>query len=197
MRDQEKKLAQDKASTKRTSSNSKQSAANDNRLRQMYAEGMSQNKMAKELGVGRTTVASWSKRLGLSFDATATVAMSARAGVDLAAGRIRLAEKMLAAAEKMVDGIDGEYLVYNFGGKDNTYEEHVLSEAPVEVKRNILTSAAIAFDKITRIVEADPDIGTAETAIRALQRGLSAAAEQLKLDRDTQTLLGADDEPKQ
>lgn len=43
--------------------------------------------------------------------------------VDLAAGRLRLAEKMLAASEAMLDDIDGVYLVYNFGGKDNDYNE--------------------------------------------------------------------------
>src|SRR5690606_24541788 len=75
--------------------------------------------------------------------------------VDLAAGRIRLAEKMLAASEGMLDTIDEPYLVYNFGGKDNDYNEHTLDTAPVEVRRNIITTAAITFDKLSRIVERD------------------------------------------
>lgn len=186
-------MTADATRTKRAPVGSKQSMANDNKLRKLHAEGVSQGKMAKELGVSRTTVATWSRRLGLSYDTTAVVAANKAAGVNLAEGRIRLAEKMLAAAEGMLDRIDDQYLVYNFGGKDNDYNEHTLDEAPVEVKRNILTSAAIAFDKITKIVDSDPDIGSAETAIRAVQRGLMAAAEQLKLDTDTQTLLGEND----
>lgn len=168
----------------------RQSMKNDAKLRELHAAGVSQSKMADQLGVSRSTVANWSRRLGLSFDKTPIVAMNKAAGIDLAAGRLRLAEKMLVAAEAMLDKIDEPYIVYNFGGKDNTYEEHELESAPVEVRRNILTSAAISFDKITRIVEADPDIGTAEASIRAVMRGLSAAADQLKLDSDTQTLLG-------
>ena len=168
----------------------KQSAENDAKLRKLHAAAVSQRKIAAELGISMATVGTWSKRLGLSYDKTSTVAMNKAAGIDIAAGRLRLAEKMLVAAEAMLDKIDDPYIVYNFGGKDNTYEEHELKSAPVEVRRNILTSAAISFDKITRIVEADPDIGTAEASIRAVMRGLSAAADQLKLDSDTQTLLG-------
>jgi hypothetical protein len=62
---------------------------------------------------------------------------------------------MLAAAEAMIDRIDDPYLVFNFGGKDNTYEERLLDDAPVEVRRNIITTAAITFDKLSRIVEND------------------------------------------
>ncbi len=60
---------------------------------------------------------------------------------------------MLAASEDMLDVIDGPYEVYNFGGKDNTFESRVLDSAPVEVRRNVITTAAITFDKLTRIVE--------------------------------------------
>lgn len=186
-------MTADAAKPKRAPVGSKQSTANDNRLRRMHAEGLSQGKMAKELEVSRTTVATWAKRLNLSYDATPLVAANTRAGVDLTSGRLRLAEKMLAAAENMLDTIDDPYLVYSFGGKDNEYNEHELDSAPVEVRRSILVSAGIAFDKLTRIVESDPDVGSAETALRAVQRGLMAAAEQLKLDSDTQTLLSNGD----
>jgi hypothetical protein len=60
---------------------------------------------------------------------------------------------MLAASESMLDRIDDPYLVYAFGGKDNDYNEHRLDSAPVEVRRNIITTAGITFDKLSRIVE--------------------------------------------
>jgi hypothetical protein len=47
--------------------------------------------------------------------------------------------------------------VYSFGGRDNTYEEHKLDRPPVEVVRNAVTTAAIAFDKATRVLELSPD----------------------------------------
>ena len=98
--------------------------------------------------------------------------------VDLAAGRIRLAEKMLAASEDMLDVIDGPYEVYNFGGKDNTFESRVLDSAPVEVRRNVITTAAITFDKLTRIVEkSDTGLEQAVGVLDTLAEGFRAAAD--------------------
>lgn len=129
--------------------------------RKLFDQGLSCNAIAKKLGCSPSTISRWAKSEGLSFDRSKTeVAVKAHT-VDLAAGRLRLAEKMLKASEDMLDRIDDEYLVYNFGGKDNTYAEHTLDEAPVEVRRNVITTAAITFDKLTRIVEAENDGGVA------------------------------------
>ena len=49
--------------------------------------------------------------------------------------------------------IKGPVTVYNFGGKDNTFEERTLESAPMSMRREALTAAGIAFDKATRIVE--------------------------------------------
>lgn len=136
--------------------------------------------IAEELGVSRTTVSRWAKDEGLAFDRARTAQAVAAHSIDLAAGRQRLAEKMLAAAEQLLDSLDGPYLVYNFGGKDNTYAEHELKRPPVEVVRNAVTTAGITFDKLTRIVERDPDVSGAESAVRALQAGLLAAASVLR-----------------
>jgi len=125
------------------------------RARSLAAEGLSCRAIAKELGVVPSTISRWAKGAGVSFDRSQTAAANEAHKVDLAAGRIRLAEKMLAAAEDMIDRIDDPYLVYNFGGKDNTYAETLLDSAPVEVRRNIITTAGITFDKLTRIVEND------------------------------------------
>jgi hypothetical protein len=100
-------------------------------------------------------VSRWAKGAGVKFDRAQTAAAVKAHTVDLAAGRIRLAEKMLAASESMLDRIDAPYLVYAFGGKDNEYNEHQLESAPVEVRRNVITTAGITFDKLTRIVEND------------------------------------------
>lgn len=86
--------------------------------------------------------------------------------VDLAEARIRLAEKMLHRSEEMLDALDKPYLVYNFGGKDNTYRQHTLKVAPVEVRRNAVVTAGITFDKLTRIVERDA--GGSEEAVGML-----------------------------
>lgn len=149
-------------------------------LRELHAQDMSVRQIAAQLGVSRTTVSRWAKEEGLAFDRARTAQAVAAQQIDLAAGRQRLAEKMLAAAEEMLDNINRPYLVYNFGGKDNDYNEHTLDSAPVEVRRNIITTAGITFDKLTRIVEKDPDVSGAHSVVQSLEAGILAAAEVLR-----------------
>jgi hypothetical protein len=125
-------------------------------------------------------VSRWAKEEGLAFDRAQTAQAVAAHTIDLAAGRQRLAEKMLARAEQLLDSLDNPYVVYSFGGRDNVYNEHKLDKPPVEVIRNAVTTAGITFDKLTRIVEKDPDVSGAESAVRALQAGLDAAAAVLR-----------------
>jgi predicted transcriptional regulator len=129
------------------------STLNGERAQELFDAGMGCNAIARELGVDPATVSRWAKGKGLSFDRSQVAAANEAHRVDLAAGRIRLAEKMLAASESMLDRIDAPYLVFSFGGKDNDYNEHLLESAPVEVRRNVITTAGITFDKLTRIVE--------------------------------------------
>lgn len=145
--------------------------------RALFDQGLSRNRIAETLDLDPATVTRWAKREGLEFDRSLTAAAVKAHTVDLAAGRIRLAEKMLAAAEDMLDRIDDEYVVYNFGGKDNTFEQRTLETAPVEVRRNIITTAGITFDKLSRIVEKDNGgLDEAVGMLDALADGFKEAA---------------------
>lgn len=121
----------------------------------LIRQEVARNEIARQCGVSPTTVTRIAKAEGLAFDRSATKVAVAAHKVDLAESRQLLAEKMLIAAHGMLDSIDSPYEVFNFGGKDNTFNSHTFDTPPVEVKRNILTTAGIAFDKASRIVEAD------------------------------------------
>ncbi|QYM76919.1 helix-turn-helix domain-containing protein [Leucobacter luti] len=149
-------------------------------LRKLHSQELSVRAIAERLGVSRSTVSRWAKEDGLAFDRARTAQAVAAHSIDLAAGRQRLAEKMLQRAEEALDDLDKPYLVYNFGGKDNTYEEHELKRAPIEVRRNALTMAGITFDKLTRIVEKDPDVSGAQSVVQSLEAGILAAAAVLR-----------------
>lgn len=153
------------------------------RARDLYSGGLSCNAIAKEMGCSPSTVSRWAKGEGLTFDRSQTAAAVAAHTVDLAAGRVRLAEKMLAASEAMLDKIDEPYLVYNFGGKDNDYNSRVLDSAPVEVRRNIVTTAGITFDKLTRIVEkSDTGLEQAAGVLDQIAEGFAAAADRYRAE---------------
>lgn len=152
----------------------------------LHAQGLPRNDIARQTGVSAGSVTNICRDAGLSFDRSATKQASAARSVDLTAGRIRLAEKMLAASESMLDKIDDPYLVYNFGGADNSYREHTLESAPVEVKRNIITTAGITFDKLTRIVErSDSGLEQAVGVLDTIARGFDAAADRLRAETPT------------
>lgn len=85
---------------------------------------------------------------------------------------------MRGRAEKMLDHLDGPYLVYAFGGKENTYSEHELDRPPVEVQRTAVTTAGVAFDKVTKYLEKDTSgVETAHSLLDTLAAGFKAAAE--------------------
>ncbi|CAN7151694.1 hypothetical protein LJR044_002485 [Microbacterium foliorum] len=147
----------------------------------LHAEGLARNEIARRVRISAGSVTNICRDAGLTFDRSETKQATEARAVDLAAGRIRLAEKMLAASEGMLDVIDGPYEVYNFGGKDNTFESRVLDSAPVEVRRNIITTAGITFDKLTRIVEkSDTGLEQALGVLDTLADGLQAAAAHIR-----------------
>lgn len=147
----------------------------------LHAEGLARNEIARRVHISAGSVTNICRDAGLTFDRSETKQATEARQVDLAAGRIRLAEKMLAASEGMLDVIDGPYEVYNFGGKDNTFESRVLDSAPVEVRRNIITTAGITFDKLTRIVEkSDTGLEQALGVLDTLADGLQAAAAHIR-----------------
>lgn len=129
--------------------------------RALYDEGFSCNAIARKLGCSPSTISRWAKDNELTFDRSQT-ALAVRAHViDMAETRLLLAQKMAVAASDLLDALDGPYLVYSFGGRDNTYEEHTLDRPPVEVIRNAVTTAGIAFDKASKVLESTPE-GTSE-----------------------------------
>lgn len=151
------------------------------RARELHAEGLSCSRIAKTLRCAPSTVSRWAKAEDLTFDRAQTAAAVKAHAVDLAAGRVRPAEKMLAASEAMLGRIDEPYLVYNFGVKDSTFEQAQLASAPVEVRRNVITTAGSTFDKQTRIVEKS-DTGAEQAAglLDQLAAGFTAAAAQYR-----------------
>lgn len=164
-------------------------AAKRARLPTLHKDGLSASAIARELGVSKSTVSKWAREHTppLLFDRARTAEAVAAHTIDLAAGRQRLAEKMLAESERMLDRINDPYIVYSFGGRDNVYTEHTLTSAPVEVRRNVITTAAITFDKLSRIVEKDPDVSGATSVVQSLEAGILAAAEVLRQPETKET----------
>lgn len=144
------------------------------RARELFDTGMGCNAIARELGVGAATISRWAEREGLSFarDQTAT-AVRART-IDIADSRTLLTKKMLLVAHDALDNLDGPYLVYNFGGAENVYSEHLLDTPPIEVARTAQTIAKDAHAVATKTLEQTPEgLRAAESLLDRIEAGLS------------------------
>lgn len=156
--------------------------------RALFDQGLSCNAIAKKLGVGAATVSRWAKAEKLSFAGRAQAkAAHVVREFDMVAARTRLAKKMTANADKALDSLDGPFTVYNFGGKDNTYAEHTLTEAPLSARREAQSLSGIAFDKLTKAMEKDTSgVITAHSLLDTLLVGLEAKAAEYETPADVE-----------
>jgi predicted transcriptional regulator len=137
----------------------------------LYDEGFSCNAIARKLDVSPSTISRWAKAEGLTFDRAQT-AMAVRAHtVDMQADRLLLAQKMIVNASDTLDMLEGEFLVYSFGGKENDFNSHVLDAAPIEARRSAQVIAGVAFDKATKVLEkSNEGMGRAESLVDHLEQ---------------------------
>lgn len=78
--------------------------------------------------------------------------------LNLAERRARLAERFVHAAEKALADMESQtWKVFNFGGKDNTFEMRVIDCVPTADQRNLMIIAATAVDKHRALDQYDSD----------------------------------------
>ncbi|MCZ4613318.1 hypothetical protein [Rhodococcus qingshengii] len=84
----------------------------------------------------------------------ATTAKAAEAKhIDNKARRAALEERLLIEADKVIDQMWAKTLVFSFGGKDNTYEEHTLKQPTYSDQKTIVQTAATALNAANKLHE--------------------------------------------
>lgn len=93
---------------------------------------------------------------------------------DMARDRGLLARRLLDRAVGLEQSLDRPHTAFNFGGKDNTYNEHVFLAPDTVAAQRIMTTVAIAIDKHLKLVahDADPGLATAQSLVEAVVAGL-------------------------
>lgn len=134
--------------------------------------GVSRNAVAREFGVSPSTVTKYAKAVGAdeAFDRSRTETATRARQADLADRAVSLADRLIEKAHGLLDTWDSPYLVYNFGGRDNDYNEHTLDAPPMEVRAKIVTVAAIAIDKALKIKKETTSGSTPASAFEAFMR---------------------------
>jgi hypothetical protein len=129
-------------------------------IKALAASGVGCNEIARRLEVSPRTVSRYAPPG--SFDRSATIAAVKARQADMAARRAQLAADLLEDAERMRRQLWEPALVYNFGGKDNDYNERTLDEQPVDGKRTIMQAVSTAVNAHVRLVDHDGDGGVDE-----------------------------------
>jgi transposase-like protein len=160
-------------------------------LEDIRAGEMGCRAIARDHDVDPATVSKIAKDAGIAdaFQRGQTENATIARQADNAALRASTSRRFLDEANKLLDDLHQPCTVFNFGGKDNTYEEHELPEPPSAEKRNLIVAAATAFDKHLAADRHDGNTGGDVTAARSLLgdlgRALGIAAEQLGREYET------------
>lgn len=148
---------------------------------ELFDKKRHRNDIARELGISGLTVTRVCRQAGREFDRANEILELRAAQVDLDELRTKVAKKMLIVADDTLNDLDTPHLIYNFGGRDNTYNEHLLDEAPLDAKLNAMRTASLAFDKATRITERTPGgLDEAIGLLDTLGEGFRQAAAQIR-----------------
>ncbi|MFF9199972.1 helix-turn-helix domain-containing protein [Streptomyces sp. NPDC014779] len=128
------------------------------RIRELHAQGYGRNAIARELGRGTRTISVEAAAMNLSFDRSQTEEATRARMADLAEKRSILADALTDDALRLSAQMWEPTVVFNFGGKDNVYEEHPVAEPPPADKRALMAAATSAAAQSLRLVPpADED----------------------------------------
>lgn len=131
------------------------------RVRELHAQGLSRNAIARQLGRSGRTVSRIAVELGLSFDRAPMVAAATEARKeDAKARRSALALALLDDAERLRGQMFAPAKAFNFGGKDNVYNETTLEEPTFADKRNIAQAVSTLLEKSIRLDAYDRETGS-------------------------------------
>lgn len=151
------------------------------RIRALHAAGKSLHAIHQALGRSKSTISRACEQMGLTFDRARTAAAAKAVQTDAKALRASTSHRLLLKANELLDQMDAPHLVWNFGGRDNTYNEHTLDKPPTGDLRNLMSAAGTALDKHIALERVDTDSGVdaAKSVLGQLGEALQVAADQL------------------
>lgn len=135
----------------------------------LHGEGLGRNEIARQLERSPRTVSVICAEENLVFDVTMTEVATRHRVAQLAEKRSILADALTDDALRLSEQCWQPTTVFNFGGKDNTFEKRTLPEAPAADKRQLMTAATAAAAQSLRLVPPETD-----------QQGLAAVDAWLK-----------------
>lgn len=146
----------------------------------LHGEGLGRNEIARRTGRAQRTVSVICAEEGLTFDASMTEEATRHRMAQLAEKRALLAEAYVDDALRLSEQVWQPATVFNFGGKDNTYNDKVLPEPPAHDKKALMAASVAAAEQSRRLAPPVDDAGAdaAKSVLGKLMVGLKAAYDE-------------------
>ncbi|MGW5198627.1 hypothetical protein [Streptomyces spiralis] len=157
------------------------SAEDEERLRQLHAEGVSRNEIARQMEWSVGTITNHANRLGLSFDREAVRAATDARQIDLKDRRQRIQEQLLDLAERTIERAQSRYLMHGWTHTGESVAEW-LQQPPAKETKDFTLAASSALTSALKLAQADAGDEGRENArglLRTLGAAMTAAAEDL------------------
>ncbi|MFB7294661.1 helix-turn-helix domain-containing protein [Streptomyces rubiginosohelvolus] len=151
-------------------------------VRQLHAEGLGRNAIAKQLKCSGRTISEIAGELGISFAARAgqVAAATEVRQADLADRRTAFAAKLQDIAERAAAKISQPLLYWDWGGKEHDFDTHLAPEPIPADKRALMGTVATALDRSLKLVPPKEESGVDEglALITQLMSGLTASTKR-------------------
>ncbi|WP_405459729.1 hypothetical protein OG786_20995 [Streptomyces sp. NBC_00101] len=157
------------------------SAGDEERLRQLHADGVSRNEIARQTGWSVGTITNHAQRLGLPFDREAVRAATDARQVDLTAMRQREIEGALELAQEARERALSRYQLVGFDHV-GTPVAQILRRPPAREFKDFITSHSSAMSTVLKLAQVDAGGEARENAkglLRTLGEAMTAAAQDL------------------
>lgn len=138
-------------------------AADDAALRRHVAAGLSISKTAVAMSRSESAVKDHAKQLGLVWNREAPMAATTALLQDTKARRARFREELMDDLERLKAQMFSPVTVYNFGGKDNTFEEAVIDQPPIADQLRLVQAMQVGVNTIDKLEQMDADQGVVDT----------------------------------
>ncbi|MFF9210470.1 MULTISPECIES: hypothetical protein [unclassified Streptomyces] len=160
------------------------SAEDEERLRQLHADGVSRNEIARQLEWSVATITNHANRLGLAFNREATRAATDARQIDLKDRRQRIQEQLLDLAERTIGRAQSRYLVHGFSHTGESVAEW-LQQPPAKETKDFTLAASSALTSALKLAQVDAGDDGRENArglLRTLGEAMTAASRELGVD---------------
>ncbi|MFE7029460.1 hypothetical protein ACFU9Y_04055 [Streptomyces sp. NPDC057621] len=157
------------------------STEDEETLRQLHADGVSRNEIARQMEWSVGTITSHAQRLGLPFDREPVRAAVEARQIDLKDRRQRIQEQLLDLAETAIDRAQRQYLVSGWTHTGEPVRE-LLPEPPAKETKDLTLAASSALTSALKLAQVDAgDAGreNAQGLLQSLSDAMAVAAREL------------------